>query len=484
MTERLRSLPLLLAAIATLLLAALGAMIVADPAQAAQCNPTCIPAPEEEAPEEVPPKPNPTPQPPPARTILVIGVGWDTGKLSTSATLEGANSAYIGYLNGHVNEWFAKAAAPAPFGEWRATSGGEYMIAPPRGLISSAEEHNAKCPATRETGELDPAGREFASDLAAQAEAKARQQGVDPDAYTVVLFQFNRTLTQCFSGLQSGRRTYLTDPLIAMHELGHYLGLGHARALRCYDAAHQPVPLSTDCKRLEYGDPYDAMGEAVPGLAFNAIHASKLGWMGGQYFDLSAGDYTVTHTIRPFTGSTRSDRALRLRDGGTTYWLEYRAPVGVDDPAFHGGAPPNVFGLLVHREPQAGQSELLDMTPGSVEDANESPDFFDAPLPVGQTWAVPDGEMRITLNSVSSAGASVTISSGKVTVPDFRGLTPSQAGAALEAAGLRSGGWSGTPDWFCNSIGTVVAQYPYAGARVLPGTAVSLTLGEEPPYCL
>ena len=487
MTERLRPLPILPAAIATLLLAVLGATIATDETQALKCSPgQCLPAPEEEPAEEAPPAEEP-PLPKPNPTMLVIGVGWDNGVSAESSPLEaGRNANYVNYLRGPFHEWFAQQAAPLPFRRWSVTNGGEYMIAPP--MLPPGATNDPFDPDFRGCENLH-----FVDEIWARAEAKARQNGFGPDQYTAVVVQWSAPF--CFGGVfaTDDRRHFgLTKPERALHEFGHYYGLEHANLLRCRDVAGQIVTLSDTCNSLEYLDDWSAMGKYSIDAAFNAVNASTLGWLNGQFFDVVAGDFTKTYFLRPFTDPAHSERALRLVDGKQTLWLEYRTELGVDHETFSGHKFGPEQGLVVHRQGLGGVSQLLDMTPGSRNRetkeglvADPVADVEDAPLPVGQTWAVPGGEMKITLNGVSSAGASVTISSRKVTAPDLRGLAPSQVSAALEASGLRFGGWRGTPDWFCSNIGRVVDQYPYAGARVLPETTtVSLTLGEEPPYCL
>ncbi|MGB7684710.1 MAG: PASTA domain-containing protein [Solirubrobacterales bacterium] len=476
MIERLRIFQVLVATTALLFAAVVA--VSTEEAHALKCKPACIPPPEEELPGEEPPPP--PPPPPPTRSVLVIGVGWQTPDPGTSSELENKNHTYVAYLNEHTNDFFSRQAAPAPWVRLRATNGGEYMIEAPRGIIPPGERER-QCAGIQDEASSSPSAREFFDTLTSRAEAKARQQGFYPDGYDAVVFQYRNAGVQCVGGLSSGRRVYLTGlGRVVTHELGHYFGLGHAAFLRCQDPGGRPTPLGPACEQFAYGDPYSTMGSGS--RAYNAIQANKLGWMNGQFFDVLAGDFTITRTIRQFTDPVRADRALRLRDGGATYWLEYRTPTGVDDPSFYGGIPSTAqSGLVIHREPTAGSSQLLDMTPGSKVQPTVFDDALDAPLPVGRSWEVPGGEMKITLNSLSTAGANVTIASRRVTVPSVRGLDPSRAQAIIAAAGLWSNGWSPVIDYTCGFLGVVADQQPFAGTRVLAGTEVRLGVGEPHP---
>jgi PASTA domain len=469
MTERFRPLPLL-AAIATLLLAALGATIAADETQALKCRPSqCLPPPEEEAPgEEPPPKFEPT------RSMLVIGVGWNHPDFRYESQLSGIQS-YVDYVNGYIDDTYTKQAAPAPFLKWKATNGGEYMIAPPRGIVTVEEHQQGRCAKSEDTGQLENGG-EFTDSLVSQAEAKARQQGFNPDAYAMVMIQFENSAVHCFAGLHMGRRILTTSLLPIEHELGHHEGLGHGNFLRCY-AGGQPVSVSGECKTFPYGDPYTAMAKEP--RAFGAIHANKLGWLNGQFFDVTAGDFTRSFLLRPFTDPAHAERALRLHDGGTTYWLEYRTAIGVDEEMYCRCS--SMDGLVVHREPAPGVSELLDMTPGSFNENEGKTDSADAPLPVGRSWVLPSGEMKVTLNSMGSAGASVTLATRRVTVPNLIGLGVDRAAAIVADAGLWSRGFHPVIDHTCNLIGVVATQQPSPGTRALAGTEVSLGVGEADP---
>jgi hypothetical protein len=456
MTQRVKVLWM----IVVLLLVVGGAVVTSEPAGAEKCNPVCLPTDEEEAPEE------PAPPPSPAPSMLVIDVGWSTGYLDTSAPLvAGELSRYVNYLGGWFNNWLASSMAPRPFRRWTVTPGGAHQISPP------------PIPADFNHCTFNDKQAIFKS-IADSAEARARENGVNPDAYSVVVVGWSRSVCQ-FGGNSNGRRIGLVYPNQAMHEFGHYLGLrNHANALSCRDASGATVPLSGNCNEMEYADHYDAMG-GISAYAYNAIHANQLGWLNGQLYDVVAGTTTQTFTLRPFTDPAHVQRALRLKDGPTTLWLEYRAPVGVDGPEVTGYPTYLVEpGIVVHRETSLGgvpQSQLLDMTPGSDRG------FDDAPLRIGQTWANPLGEMKIKVDSVTLGAATVTVSSQKVTVPDVRGMSTAKAEAALLGAGLKPTGWGSIVDPTCAYIGVVAATSPAGGARVMPGTAVTVAVGTKDP---
>ena len=80
-------------------------------------------------------------------------------------------------------------------------------------------------------------------------------------------------------------------------------------------------------------------------------------------------------------------KAIRLRAGGATYWLEYRTRTGVDREMLPGTA-----GVQIRY--QAGdQTQLLDAGPGSTTGYY---DFADGHLPAGSSWTTPQN-VRITV---------------------------------------------------------------------------------------
>jgi hypothetical protein len=424
--------------------------------------------PEEVVEEKLPPPKTETPDP--NRSILVLGVGWNTSSPDTSAIVDtGAPAIYANTINGRVNDWFRQSVPT--FQNWKASAGRAYRINPPAFA-------NPLLPAS-----CDP--NVFFKEVADQAEAKARADGFNPDLYKLVVVEWqgyfcdttSRGGTGGMGGIQVGRRIGLAEANTApQHELGHYLGLEHATSIACTDSRGASVPLSENCASTEYGDSYDLMGRGTG--AFNAVYANQFGWLDSQFTDVAAGDFSASFTLRPFTGAIRERRALRLRDGKATLWLEYRQQVGIDAPFYNGRNISATPGLIVHREivnPKNGKpiSQLLDMTP--------TQDPANAVLPVGQTWSNPLGEMKIRVDSAGPEGVTVTISSQRVTVPDVRGMSAAKAEAALLAAGLKPTGFQGITDPTCNYIGVVAATSPGAGARLMPGTPVTVALGQKDP---
>ena len=65
-------------------------------------------------------------------------------------------------------------------------------------------------------------------------------------------------------------------------------------------------------------------------------------------------------------------------------------------------------------------------------------------------------------------------------VPDLRGKTLSEAGAALRAVGLVLGRVTGVVDQACNNVGLVSNHNPIRDTRLPQGAAVDLTIWEKP----
>jgi hypothetical protein len=262
----------------------------------------------------------------------------------------------------------------------------------------------------------DPA---FYQEITASVDPIAATLHRDVANYDRVVYYIPK-MPECEVGGQgepSGKRAWVNansskerDVQAISHELGHNLGLGHAHARSCRNAANEPVAFSATCTDHEYADANSAMGNLHSG-GFPASQRSQLGWMSGKTANLIGVNETVTISPIELThieAGRSPKQAIRINDNGTILWVEYRQNVGVDT---HQAPTP---GVLIYQEIGGRQSEtfLLDMTPGSLPVTN--PDFpgrdhEDAGLAAGATVRNPLSQLRITVNWANSTGANVTV---------------------------------------------------------------------------
>jgi Gametolysin peptidase M11 len=181
--------------------------------------------------------------------------------------------------------------------------------------------------------------------------------------------------------------------IVVVHEQGHNLGLRHASSRQCVRAGWQ-VTWSRRCRVSEYGDAFDAMGNRRAGH-FNAYYKARLGWLN------SRASVTSTRTLRlaPYEKRGRGFKAIRLRAGRATYWLEYRTRTGADARML-----PGTQGVQIRV--QAGpQTQLLDAAPRSRIGVHP---FDDVHLAKGRSWTTPQ-RVRITVVDQSTTSAIIAI---------------------------------------------------------------------------
>jgi hypothetical protein len=265
------------------------------------------------------------------------------------------------------------------------------------------------------------------------------------------------------TGERGGLRVHLyghTTVKTLVHELGHRLGLGHGHALACFDASGNPVTLSANCGTNEYGDDTNAMGSGH-GI-YSAIQLASLGWLPSLVQDVpqSGGGY-VLQPLDTLAGGAPLTRALRIQDGPTILWVEYRQPGVLDSNADTQG----VF-IRLQRPDDSGPygSFLLDVTPGGGL----------ANLRVGASWTNPLGAMKITVDSADASLAHITVTNPSPFVPNVLSLDDDNAQNAIRAAGLTVGSIHMTANC-AQPLGFVLTQNPRGGTQVPGGTPVNLT---------
>jgi Gametolysin peptidase M11 len=192
------------------------------------------------------------------------------------------------------------------------------------------------------------------------ADAAAVAQGINLGAYQHRMYVLPETTYACaWAGLAyvscggtcqawvralDGHRCGYPD--ILAHELGHNIGLLHART----DANNDGT---SDC---EYCDTSDIMGYGTgTWRAINAPHKDQMGWLGAaQIVDGGSGG-AFTISALGMQNPPYPQVVKIVPSSGRPYWLSYRAPIGYD--AQMGTAYFNR--LQVHRADESRNSYLI-----------------------------------------------------------------------------------------------------------------------------
>ncbi len=240
------------------------------------------------------------------------------------------------------------------------------------------------------------------TNLSNQANAAMKAAGEDPAKYQHVLYYFPQSQICPWAGLafQPGKQGWYngaSSNSVLSHELGHNFFLFHASSFSCKDASGAAASFSSTCTPSEYGDRFDTMGSG--NFQSNVYQKAQQGWFGKcNLVTVGAND---TFDLAPTELPSNGVQALRVvRDAAATntssYYVEYRQTLGAFDTAASNG-------VFIHVAPAPTTKEhpfLLDMTPATST-------FADAALPLGGTFADPDGKVKITLVSRSAASAQI-----------------------------------------------------------------------------
>ena len=214
--------------------------------------------------------------------------------------------------------------------------------------------------------------------IAAQARAAAQRAGFDLSRYNRFGYLFPRNSCP-FSGMGSAENTWYNGRLsvrLVAHELGHTYGLRHSNTWEC----------TTSCTIVEYGDPYDTMGNGVGD--FNVFEKFSIGWITNVARVSQPGTFTIDRLEQPTSGS----HAVVITTASSEYWIYHR--LDQLQAPFSSSLLPT--GVLVHvgPNPQAptdqivyGQDNLLLPNPVGMG----RPAIFP-----GETFAEP-GVFRLTV---------------------------------------------------------------------------------------
>lgn len=203
---------------------------------------------------------------------------------------------------------------------------------------------------------------------------------------------------------------------VIAHELGHNFGLYHSNALDC----GTNDPIDGPCTVKEYGDAFDVMGKEFL-MHFNAAQKDRLGWFDPGEVAFVATELTGL-ALRPIAYQQGGVKAVKMSGPGDSwYYVEYRAPIGFDDPLGSGGpfVPKPFQGFLIHQVPSYGSDpELLDMTPESMSGSfgNETDrDVLDAGLLPGMAY-VPRPHIGLWTRSATSSQGTLDVRGNQIPV--------------------------------------------------------------------
>ena len=220
--------------------------------------------------------------------------------------------------------------------------------------------------------------------IARRALARA---GYHPQRYNRLMLLTEQCNAAVSVGQQSGQLSWIRfrDPGMAtlVHELGHNLGLQHAYGVVCREGDLR-VPLGGRCRRVQYGDSWDAMGHS--NASFSVPVLARLRWAGRVATASTSGSFRLADVEH----SGRHLQGVRIPvGGGVTYWVEYQ-------PEHSPQIGRSIPGVTIRRQVGQGPVEILDASPGNPSAFGfPDRDLSNPALPVGGSITTPEG-VRLT----------------------------------------------------------------------------------------
>ena len=255
-----------------------------------------------------------------------------------------------------------------------------------------------------------------------------QQEGVNVEAYDrfIVLHTKNACASEGSGGMGYPSWAYMNGQFdntrVIAHELGHNFGLSHAGAYDCKDG----VTFGNDCRVSEYGDTFDAMGNAGTGY-FNTFEREQLGWLSGEHASkVKTVDASGEYTISAYEINNNQAVALKILRGvdattgdRTYFYIEYRKAMGYD--SYIGDWSYSIYrqdvtaGVIVRlgTENQSRSSQLLHMKPNSVfYQRYGMNDFRDPGLAFGTSFEDPVSGLVVKAVSGTDTSATVMVTMG------------------------------------------------------------------------
>lgn len=189
------------------------------------------------------------------------------------------------------------------------------------------------------------------------------------------------------------------------HEVGHMFGLLHAGYGRCA----QVPPVESCVADTAYGDPWDAMGNALPTPQLSAVHKAFLGVLppSAVLTVTRSGQYTMRASDAPGYDGVR---LLQVPVGttGLVYGLEVRGPRAAFGPYLPGDNVANGVSIRLFAADRGPVLEdddtvLVETTPHDGYAPRTSA------LPAGRSWSDPANGIRVDVLQAGGGWATVRI---------------------------------------------------------------------------
>lgn len=272
--------------------------------------------------------------------------------------------------------------------------------------------------------------------------ALLEQDAVSLAGYDLVQFVFPRVNGCAWGyGFLWNKYTTIYGPVdndhfvyVAVHEIGHNFGMGHAGTMSCTDGDGYRVSISSTCASLfacEYCDEYDPMGSGDYAY-YSGFNQALINWIGDEEITMVEDDATVT-LVSPEKGldGTRLLAIARPTSGPEVnddyLYVEYRQTgEGVFGSRFpqwnSNGVQVRIAGSL------STSSNLMYSYNPYYLDGDISTSYESEPLAPGRTLHDPDSDISITVNSVGVLGAEVAVDFGEDVTPPAAPSAPEQMG--------------------------------------------------------